>query len=121
MKKINKQSISVDVQVLNLAAGNWKGNFDKLPANKIYELVIDYPLTHPAVYKIKTGKKGLGLVALFGKIGKLYQRTYDKEDATLETEDGGCYGIWGHSIGHLAIEGINVDHKRRLITLNVGS
>lgn len=120
MKK-TKQSVDIFIPVTNLAA-YWKGNFEKLPANKTYELVIDYPLTKPARFKINTGKKGMGLIALLGRIGKLYQRVYDKEDATLTSEsEGGCYGIWGHDIGDLSIEGINIDHKKKLITLDVGS
>lgn len=120
MKKKIKESIDVFVPVTSLIYS--KGNFDKLPAKKVYELVIDYPLTKPARYKINTGKNGMGLVALLNRIGKLYQKVYDREDATMKSEsEGGCYGIWGHDIGDLSIEGINIDHKKKVITLDVGS
>lgn len=114
MKK-NKEDITINISVTNLAESIWKGDLQKLPAKKIYELVIDYPLSNPAIFKINTGKTGMGLIALLSKIGKLYQQTYDVEDAN------GRYGIYGHDIDDLAIEGITVDHKKKRITLSVGS
>ena len=121
MKKTNKQSITLDIPITYLAA-TWKGSFDKLPANKTYELIIDYPLSNPARYQIKTGKTGMGLVKLLGTIGKLYQKTYDVEDSSMDNEeDGGRYGIWGHDIGDLALEGIDINHKTKKITLDIGS
>ncbi len=109
-----RQSITVHIPVTMLAS-LWKGDFRKLPANKIYELIIDYPLYKPAVYKIKTGKNGMGLVQLLGRIGKLYQKTYDRED------DTGIYEIHGHDIDDLNLSGICVDHKSKKITLSVDS
>jgi hypothetical protein len=117
---INRQHITLDVQVTNLTY-TWKSNFQRLPPNKIYELVIDYPLSNPAVYKIKTGKNGMGLVTLLGKIGKLYQRVYALEDRRISAGKEGLYGIWGHDMDDLAIEGININHKKKIITLDVGS
>lgn len=115
MKKKN-QSITVHIPITMLSS-IWKGDFQKLPPNQTYQLVIDYPLDKPAVYPIKTGKNGMGLVVLLGKIGKLYQKTYDVED---ESEQG-RYGIYGHSIDDLNLSGIRVNHKKKLITLGVDS
>lgn len=90
----------------------FKGDFQKLPANKTFELVIDYPLKHPALFKIKTGKSGMGLNLLLLKIGKNYEKVYQNESK---------YGIWGHNIGDLQLEGIEIDYKNKRITLHVSS
>lgn len=123
-KKINKQHVKLEIQVTNLL-NTWDGDLQKLPANKIFELIIDYPLSTPAIYKIKTGKKGMGLAKLLKTIGKAYQKTYNRENvsiARLKDEDAkSLYGIWGHSIDDLSIEGITVDFKKKIITLDVGS
>lgn len=117
----NSQSVTIHIPVTMLSS-IWKGDFKKLPANKTYELIIDYPLIKPAIYNINTGKNGMGLVALLGKIGKLYQKTYDVEDATLKSEEeGGRYGIRNHDIDDLSLCGISVNHKYKKIRLSVNS
>lgn len=110
MKKKDRQSIRVDVQVEMLDC--FKGDLQQLPPNQTFELVIDYPVSTPAVYKIKTGKRGMGLGRLLRKIGEAYRRVYKAEAK---------YGVWGHYITDLAIEGINVNYKTKRITLDVGS
>lgn len=112
--KINKQNITIFIPVANLSA-QWKGDFQKLPPNKTYTLVIDYPLSNNAQYKINTGKHGIGLVALLSKIGKFYQKTYDMDDFD------GRYGIMGHDIEDLSLEGIHINHKLKRISLSIGS
>jgi hypothetical protein len=120
VKKVS-QSVILHIPVTMLASV-WKGDFHKLPANKMYELIINYPLSKPAVYKINTGKHGMGLVQLLGKIGKLYQKTYDREDATSPSEEeGGIYGIYGHNIDDLNLSSISVNHKTKKIRLGVDS
>ena len=89
--------------------------WSNLPPNKTYKLVIDYPMEYPAEYDIHTGKNGLSLVELLGKIGKLYQKTYDKEDQLHLHE------IYGHDIGDLSLSEVAVDHKKKIITLCVDS
>jgi hypothetical protein len=122
MKKKAKQNITVFIPVTHLL-GIWsRKEFQKLPANQTFELKIDYPLSYPAHYKIRTGKNGMGLTKLLSVIGKSYQKTYDVEDATMDTDMGcGRYGIYGHDIGDLSIVGINVDYKKKTIRLDVGS
>ena len=123
MKKKFKttQSISLFVPIIYLL-GIWKKEFQELPPNQSFQLTIDYPLSKPAVYKINTGKKGMGLSRLLKTIGKKYQQTYDREDATTkDKEEGGCYGIYGHAMSDLAIEGIQVNYKKKTIKLDVGS
>lgn len=117
-KKANKQSIDVHIPVTMLSS-SWKGDFDKLPANEVYELIIDYPLDNPARYKIKTGKNGMGLVALLGTIGKFYEKTYEDEDSSEDPR--GRYGIYGHSIDDLSLSGVNINHTTKKITLDVDS
>jgi len=109
MKKRESATLWVPVTYLG---GIWRGTFKELPPNETYELLIDYPLANPARFNIKTGKNGLNLVALLGKIGKCYEEVYNEEDR---------YGIWGHDIGDLSIQGIDVNHVKKTIKLSMGS
>lgn len=54
----------------------------------------------------------MGLGKLLQKIGEAYRKVYEEEDK---------YGVWGHYITDLAIEGIKVNYKTKKITLDVGS
>lgn len=110
-KKKNKKSITVCIPVRELD-GIWNGDFKNLPPNKTFELVIDYPLDKPALFPIKTGKKGIGMLRLFKEIGKAYNKVYD---------DVYQYGVFGHDIGDLFLEGINIDYEKHKITIEVGS
>lgn len=92
-----------------------------LPANRTYTLIIDYPLSNPYHKTIKT-KKGMGTAALIKEIGKAYNHVYKIDDTECKKNDfEPTFGVWGHGIEDLVIEGINVKHKRKLITLYVGS
>lgn len=110
MKKVKKQNISLDVQVS--ALDYFKGDMQLLPPNKTYQLIIDYSVSNWATYKIHTGKSGIGLNRLLTYIGKAYNKVYAAEDK---------YGVWGHGINDLALEGINIDHTSKTIRLQVGS
>lgn len=86
-----------------------------MPPNKVYELIIDYPLTQPYYHKLKTGSKGISYCQLMKIIYKAYIYVY-KQDVKH-----GKYEIWGHDIDDLCLEGIRVNHKTKQITLNIGS
>jgi|ERR1019366_4700639 hypothetical protein len=109
MKK-KSQHIKCDVQVEMLRC--WRNDLQTLPPNQTFELIIDYPVSNPATYKLHTGKSGMGLCRLLKEIGKAYEKVYAAEDK---------YGVWGHFITDLAIEGISVDFKKKKIRLDVGS
>ena len=111
MKK--NQNVTIFIPVAQLSA-TWKGEFDRLPANKTFDLVLDYPFggTREHHFPIKTGKKGMGLVALLGKIGKAYEKIYEDPDEN---------DVFGHDIDDLQLEGIQVNHKTKKITLSIGS
>lgn len=92
----------------------WRGSDLYLLPNKTYTLVIDYPFDEERRYSFKTAKgRGMGLLGLIKKISECYDETYDDAD-----ENGN--GYW-HSIEDLVIEGIRVDHVKRIIRLDVGS
>ena len=104
--------IMLDIPVINLDA-IWKGNFKDLPPNQNYQLIIDYPIHGvPIKFNIKTGKKGINLFRLLSIIGEKYQYIYDHETD---------YNIYGHDIYDLQLEGITVNHKKKIIELSVGS
>lgn len=86
-----------------------------LPPNKTFSLTIDYPLARSAKFNISTGKNGLTTIGLINKIVKCYKKVYYKED------ENGTYGIWGHDIGDLSLQGIDVDLKNNKISIHVGS
>ena len=112
-KKKNKQSIAIDIPVAQFQDTPWKGELDKLPPNQTFYLNIDYPIDGPGhSFLIKTGKHGLGLIGLLNEIGSAYEEIYKAPERNR---------VYGHSINDLIIEGINIDFKNKLITLDVGS
>lgn len=112
MKKTKTQSLICNVHINDYSI--FRGDI-WLPANKVYTLIIDYPIRNKVKVKIKTGKKGLGFNGLIGRILKEYCKIY--KDADSENK----YGVWGHSMEDLAIEGIRVDHVKKIIDLCIGS
>jgi hypothetical protein len=87
-----------------------------LPPNNKFELIINYPLSHPARININTGKTGMRFIGLVKKIKKAYHKIYEQDD-----KDPDLYGIYGHSIDDLMLEGIEVDFIKKRITLSIGS
>jgi hypothetical protein len=121
--KQDKQRAILHVPV-TMCNSIWKGDFEKLPPNETYELKIDYPLTHPARFNIKTGAKGMNIIQLIKKIGELYEMIYEAEpdnDEPCDEDEDVLYGIYGHGIDDLSLSGINVNHTTKKITLDVGS
>jgi hypothetical protein len=110
MKK-NTQSLTLFIPVTNLT-GIWKGDFEKLPANKTYQLIIDYPISRRATFPLKTGKKGMSLFQLLIQIGRAYEKVYEIEEK---------YQVWGHDIYDLQLEGLTINHLKKTITLDIGS
>lgn len=111
-KKIVKQSVTVFIPITHLGS-LWKGVFDKLPANQTFDLVLDYPFAgREHHFTISTGKKGMGLIALLGKIGQAYEKIYEDPDKN---------GVFEHDICDLQLEGINVNRKTKKIMLLIGS
>jgi hypothetical protein len=83
-----------------------------LPSNQTYKLIIDYPVSLTYVKNIKTGKTGKDSVDIIRAIGVAYTHVYN------DTEK---YGIWGHDMDDLVIEGIKVNHTKKIIELLIGS
>ena len=82
-------------------------------------IVITYPLSHPVVFETKVPlKDSYDLMRFFCDS---YNATYVLEDKTTENEAGllpgmynrnktsGIFGIWGHEIGDLVLEGLIFD------------
>lgn len=105
----NTQKVNCFIPVSYLE--DCKGDVSLLP-NEYYSLVIDYPFDKPMKILISSGENGMGLAPLLREIGKAYKMAYAFQDQ---------YGIWGHGMGDLMLESINVDHVKKLITLGVGS
>lgn len=109
-----------------------------LKPNKKYILIIDYPLSTSYEQEIQSGKDGMTLKEVVGLSVDAYQKIYKEEAKTSKlkeesiskrtkgasnlinrAETNGKYGIWGHSIGDLAITHIIV--KGSKIYLSVDS
>lgn len=100
--------------------------------NQEFTLKIDYPLSTPAKFKFKSGKKGITTKQLIKKIREFYKKVYDEEDSSANSGTGhipgmlnrdfsdGKYGIWGHDIGDLVLVEAKVSNKN-VITLGVDS
>jgi hypothetical protein len=111
MKNKTKDSCTLFIEIASLIDATWKGDIN-LPPNQTYYLEVDYPLDTTYKFKINTGKNGMSLVPLMKKIGEIYKGIYQKPDK---------YGIWGHHITDLALEGIDVNHDKKVIKLFIGS
>ncbi len=66
--------------------------------NKTIDLVIDYPLSNPAIFSLSTeNEKGFTRLELVEKICKCYDEVYTQDEITDQ------YGIWGHDINDLIL------------------
>lgn len=109
-----------------------------LAPNKVYKLIIDYPLQNPYTQEIKTSKKGMTLREVLNIAVDAYKKIYKeekktsklKEESIAERNKGktrlqnrastdGIYGIWGHDLSDLTITNIIV--KGNKIYLSVDS
>src|ERR1035437_6945476 len=107
--KPNKQKLDCNIMINDI--GSWSsGNF-QLRADSTYTLIITYPFSKPANFKIKVGKRGMDFIGLMPHIKKCYIKKY--ESAEIDDDDG----YW-HGIEDLALEGAYVDHKKKEITLD---
>lgn len=124
MKTPKRQSVPCNIQVETILDSSIRGDVFLRP-NTEYKLTIDYPLSTPATVTIRSGRSGMGTNVLLDKICKAYLKIYESEDRFLArygtTDKESPYGIWGHSISDLAIEGIDVNHVKKTIRLDVGS
>lgn len=109
-----------------------------LAPNKVYKLIIDYPLQNPYTQEIKTSKKGMTLREVLNIAVDAYKKIYKEEKKTSKLKEesiserskgkfgllnraptNGIYGIYGHSIEDLTITNIIV--KGNKIYLSVDS
>ncbi len=107
--KMNKQTLKCHFKLtsLNLLSGN----DILLPANETYKIAILYPFKNISYYVIRTGN-GIGLAGLLKHIHKAFINAYDKVQ-----ENGECYY---HGIEDIALHKINVNHKTKRITFDIG-
>jgi len=93
-------------------------------------IVYNYPLDLAVDFPHKR-KGGWTRKALFAAIQKDYAKIYRDEDKAVgptghvpgmlnRDRSDGPYGIWGHDIGDLVVEGVTVSDKGK-VTLRIGS
>lgn len=81
-----------------------------LEPNKIFTLIIDYPLEYPAKFVVKTGPNGMTRREFANVATQSYKKVYKTPIK---------YGVWGHSIDDLTIHTLYVQDD--VITLGVDS
>lgn len=105
MPRLESRNIYCDITI-----NDWDYTDDLyLEPNQTYRLLIDYPLTHPANFKITTGQDGMNYKDLVHTIVQKYFEVY---------RNGEKYLPWLY-IDHLRLLGINIDHQHRDISLYV--
>jgi hypothetical protein len=81
------------------------------PKHTNFTLTIDYPLTKPYVSTLNT-EYGLTVQQVIDFIRDEYYNIYENPKK---------YGVWGHSLSDLYLEGITVDFDKKKISILVGS
>jgi len=107
--------------------------------SNVITLIVHYPLKKAYSFKIKAkNNKNFSRLELVEAIRNTYQKIYKTEEETTKTKTipinkrGSCfnrnatngkYGIWGHDIGDLVIEGINITEEKNkiFVHLSIGS
>lgn len=103
------------------------------------KIVFDYPLNGEFLFDFHSDN-GFQRKQLVELIAQTYQKIYDEENATIQEqqvipietriEKGGLmnrnqtdgkYGIWGHDIGDLWLEGIEYNPDTKTVCLSIGS
>ena len=108
MKKSKEITCSIPIAH---ACWTWENEVCLKP-NSTYTLIVSYPLDKEYSFPIKVGKSGMGSFGLVSKVGQIYDQIYAEESK---------YGVWGHGIDDLCLEGFNIDHKTKKIKLYIGS
>jgi len=117
----------IDFDMPDPDGGNWKESFiidDDYPGNvlngsdlisqrKSIEVTFDYPLGSAPTFVLKrrAGAKGITRRVFAAFVQRTYRKIYANEER---------YGIWGHDIGDLALEGAQ-ESKPGQFKLLVGS
>ncbi len=80
---------------------------------KKIQIVFDYPLTDPVTFSFTTRcKKGWTRKALFCAIRQGYRKIYQNDEK---------YGVWGHCMEDLVIEGVRQNKRGGKFSLDMGS
>ena len=99
--------------------------------SKTINIVYDYPLNKPVTFT-HTSPTGFSKHDLMKLIKDDYRRIYYEEDAAVgdpgyipdmdnREQSFGPYGIWGHYLEDLVLEGAEYDRKTKTLTLSIGS
>ncbi len=105
--------------------------------NQEITIMIDYPLADETYWECNSeDPKGWTPRTLLKKIMELYKQIYKEEEETMDTpiptldkrgglwnrpQSTGRFGIWGHDIEDLYIEGVYYDHLKHIVHPSMGS
>ena len=99
----------------------------KITKSKKIMIYFNYPLTNPTILTFKNNK-GFSRMDIFKAIYEGYTHIYNLEEKTCGPTGNipgnrklsiGQFGIWGHHIDQLFIEGFDIDNEN--IKLHMGS
>lgn len=87
-------------------------------------------MKNPYPFDIKITEDSLNCILL--QVRSAYEHVYSEEERTLKNlpeyensynrgESDGVFGIWGHVLEDLYVEGLDIDTKAKTINLYIGS
>ncbi len=117
------QDLSIHIQSVLRGKSGGALPTDVLVPVKRLTVKFDYPLSNSVLVPYAS-YEGFALKDLIDRVCKTYQRLYwEDEETNTGTErykTNGKYGIWGHNLNDLYIEGIEV-WSDGTVYLNIGS
>lgn len=119
---------SIDATVDGTTLGMVKPREVVIPHKEI-TIKYDYPLDGTFKFTHESrSKRGWTRVAVFKAIQSDYRKMYATEEdpghlpgMLNRAASEGPYGIWGHDIGDLVIEGVSYNPKTHMVSLSIGS
>jgi len=84
------------------------------------EIVFDYPLSHEVTLPFSNDGKPFTRRDFWRAVYEGYTQIYREEDEAERQDFDGPYGIWGHDIGDLHIEGVTEVESNKF-ELHMGS
>lgn len=117
---------------------NLNNSADIVIPNKKVKIVFDYPFSQEFIFEFTSDtEEGFTREYLIDCICLQYKKMYDEENASVEVssieermkkggllnreQTDGKYGIWGHDIEDLYLEGIKYDENNNIVILSIGS
>lgn len=114
-KRGKSYDLDIKIEQYGDKVPNIKYMTEKVWAGKTIAIEFDYPIHTPVVFSYSR-KGGWTLGQVIQKVIDGYEKIYESDY---------LYGIWGHNIGDLVLEGLTITYPKMgqgpLVRLDVGS